>query len=105
MKLTFEPTKKTGRFFYRIFGKASFLRHPDGRAASDQEADAMAQGYIPFKRENVEESLALIESHRDTERSIWQSFLKWQQSAKPWEYGAESVWQEFEIRRSADRVG
>jgi len=100
MKITFEPTKKTGRFFYRIYGIATFLRHPDGRAASDPEMDAMAQGYIPSKRETIEEQIALIESHRDSERSIWTAFIKWTQSAKPYEYGADAVWQAYEVRRS-----
>lgn len=100
MKITFEPTKKTGRFFYKIFGKATFLRHPDGRPGTDTEMDAMAQGHIPSIRYEEEQQLALIESHRDSERSIWRSFIQWQQSAKPYEYGAEAVWQEYEVRRS-----
>lgn len=100
MKISFEPTKKAGRFFYRIVGIATFLRHPDGRPGTDAECDAMAQGYIPSMRETIEEPLALIESHRDSERSIWRSAVKWTQTAKPYEYGAEAVWQDYEIRRS-----
>ncbi len=100
MTKTFEPTKKTGRHIYRVFGKATYLRHLDGRAASETEANAMAQGYIPSKPEAVEEQVATIETNRDTDRAIGNAFSKWTMTAKPWQYGAFSEWQHYEVRRS-----
>ncbi len=100
MTITFDPTKKSGRFIYRVYGMATFLRHPDGRPASETEADAMAQGCIPCKPERVEEMIALIETIRDTRNAIWKAYSNWTQTAKPYEYGAQCVWIEFEIRRS-----
>lgn len=100
MTITFEPTKKRGRFFYAIVGKTTVFRHPDGRAASPVESDAMAQGHIPGTTETARERIAGLETGSDTAGAIWRAFSQWAVTAEPHQYGALSPWDEYEITRN-----
>ena len=98
MKLTFDPTGKTGRFIYRIQGLRRVWLMPDGSIApTDAHRDAIAQGYVAGSSHIERDQLALIETGRDTPRAIGNAFSKWTLTATEEQYGARSPFESFEI--------